>query len=212
ASASDAWRRLDPSDVHLLFARLLWSPRNLTRIRAEIDEAASLAPASGAVANLRAWLELRLGHPMAAENAARRAVTLAPSEPGFQFTLAQALYSTIRTWPAPHNWKPLRALLKPLWPAATSAGSLNLIAWLYAEMGEPDMAQPFARKAVDTDPACYQCLDTLARVLEDTGFVEEALPIEERALALLPEQIKLMSLVKRLDRLREKVQAAKAVP
>jgi len=199
-------RRLGDAEVHVLYAWLRPLSRSgLPKIRAELDEAARLEPRSGMIADARAWFELRSGHIPDAEDAAHRAVELAPSEPQFQLTLAQTLLLRTMLTPAPRDWKPLRALLKPLWPSAKTAPELNLIAGAYAQMGEPDLALPFAKKAVETDPACWICLHTLARVLADTGFVEEALPLEERAVALLPEHVKIPAMLKKLDEYRKQV-------
>jgi tetratricopeptide (TPR) repeat protein len=203
-------RHLGDAEVRVMFAQLRpWMRSSQARIGAELDEATQLFPRNPEVAHLRAWYELRSGHLAPAETAARRAVELQPEDLRYQFTLAQVMYTRLRTTPAPHDWKPLRAMLKPLWPAATTAPSLNFIAWIYAEMGEPDLAQPFARKAVETDPGCFSCLDTLARILQETGFVEEALPLEERAVALLPERVRIPDFFKRLEQLRAAVAAAK---
>jgi tetratricopeptide (TPR) repeat protein len=212
-SASQPPRRLDDAEVRILFAGLRpWSRASAAKVRADLDAAEKLAPRSGEASHLRAWLERASGHFPEAEAAARRAVELQPDEPRFQFTLASTSYVRVRVGPKPYDWKPLRALLKPLWPAADTAPRLNLIAWIYAELGEPDLALPFAKKAVERDPSCFACLDTLARVLADTGFVEDALPLEERAVALLPEKVRIPEFEKRLDKLRAAVKEAKATP
>jgi tetratricopeptide (TPR) repeat protein len=209
-SPSSPPRQLGDADVRVMFAELRpWMRTSQARIGAELDETARIFPRNAEVAHLRAWFELRSGHLPLAEAAARRAVELDAQDLRFQFTLAQVLYTRLRMTPAPHDYKPLRALLKPLWPAAKSAPALNFIAWMYAEMSEPDLALPFARKAVDTDPGCFSCLDTLARILSDTGFVEEALPLEERAVALLPDTVRIPDFFRRLEKLRAAVGAQK---
>jgi hypothetical protein len=96
----------------------------------------------------------------------------------------------------------VREPLKQTWALAHTASAFNLIGWAYARMGEVDLGLPFARRAVAEEPGCWECLDTLALLLADTGFYEDALPLQERAVALMPEGRREPDVLKRLDRYR----------
>jgi tetratricopeptide (TPR) repeat protein len=203
-------RVLDEAEVHLQFAILRpWTadPVQAARVRADLDQALERAPDSPEVAYVRGWFEALTGHYAAAEAEARRALARRPDEPRYRLALAHFIYDRVTTAPPPRDWEPLREPLKRIWAVAHSAEALNLIGCAYAQMGELDLALPFARRAVQADPSCWYCLDTLALLLAGTGFYEDAIPLQERAVALMPAHRPVPDVLERLEQYRAVLKA-----
>jgi tetratricopeptide (TPR) repeat protein len=202
---------LDRVDVRLLFATLkAWTRDQAAAVAAELDAAEALAPGSPEVAYTRAWFDAAFGRLDKAEAGVRGALSQCPDEPRYQLAWVNFLFERIAASPPPRDWTPLRAPLKQVWPHARSAESLNLVGWAYAQMGDIDLGLVFARRAVEERPDCWECLDTLALLLSQTGYVEEALTLQERAVALIPERRSVPELLERLERYRREVKAATA--
>jgi tetratricopeptide (TPR) repeat protein len=157
----------------------------------------------------------RAGRVLLDVRAARRqdASELKPDEPRYLAALLESLYEIERRKPrAERNVDALRAPLTQLRRIAGSASQLNEVGWLYGELKQPDLGLPSAKRAVELDPRCWQCLDTLARLYADMGFFEEALPLERRAANLMPEYASAATVLTRLARYEEAVKALPPAP
>jgi tetratricopeptide (TPR) repeat protein len=72
-------------------------------------------------------------------------------------------------------------------PLAKTPEELNCVAWYLAQIGRVNEALPFAARAVADAPGCWNCRDTMARVLYQKGAIERAIEEEKTAIGMLPE-------------------------
>jgi hypothetical protein len=71
--------------------------------------------------------------------------------------------------------------------SATSA-QLDQVGWYYALRRKPQIGLNFTIRALDAEPGCGNCWDTLALLYYHAGRVNEAVAAQERAVALLAER------------------------
>ncbi len=72
-------------------------------------------------------------------------------------------------------------------PRAKLATTLNSFAWYMALDGRAEEAVPVARRAVQLDPSCAECFDTVAVALFRAGQYKAAIEVEELAAGLAGE-------------------------
>lgn len=85
---------------------------------------------------------------------------------------------------------------------ASTFAELNLVAYYFALRRQPETGFNFARRALERDPRCAACLDTLALLLYELGRYREALSFQERAIAVMAEQKPSAGARKRLEHYR----------
>jgi tetratricopeptide (TPR) repeat protein len=211
STAIESSRSLDDAGVHLAWVSLRsWVPGNHGKVLGDLEEAERRAPGSAEVAYWRALFDASRGRAAEAEAGLRKAVAANPDEPRYQLALADHLYAMEQKKPVgQRKFDALREPLKHVWRYAKTAAALNLVGWLYAEMGQPDIGLPFARRAVEVAPGCWACIDTLAKLRYDAGFIEEALELQTRAVGLMPERSRQQEV---LERLKQYQEAAKTLP
>ncbi len=87
----------------------------------------------------------------------------------------------------------------------------RLAAMLLRDANQKDEAFEQAKRAVKLDPGCSPCLELLGKMLHERGMLREAIALEERALAALPETANGNAIIKRIAQYRkEMIEAAKA--
>jgi tetratricopeptide (TPR) repeat protein len=202
APAPEAERGLRPDEVDLLFARVRpWTAATRGAVTADLDRAVARAPGAAAAEPLywRARARRAGGDLAGAEADLRQALALRPDEPRAVFALAALLHERARRVPPPHRaLEPVAVLLERLAGLTEAAYALNLIASFHAEQGQPDRALPFAERAVQGEPGCWSCLDTLAAVRFQQGDAAAARALQQRALALAPERRVSRGMIERL--------------
>jgi hypothetical protein len=67
--------------------------------------------------------------------------------------------------------------------------ALNTVAWYYAVRREPNIGLNFAMRAVQAEPACADCWDTLALLYFEAGKVDLAIQAQERAVGTYAERV-----------------------
>ncbi|HEX2573147.1 MAG TPA: hypothetical protein VH877_26600 [Polyangia bacterium] len=157
-------RPLAPADVHALWARIRpWDSReNILRAGQDLRQAVALAPNDPEV---RYWLSFyhqrwrRFGE---AEADLRQALAVHPREPRYWHALADLLDEGARQ----RGDTPSRAradeAVHHLMELARSPAELHFLARYYSERGEVDEGLPYARRALELEPGCWECADTLA--------------------------------------------------
>ncbi len=202
---------LSEAEVHLLWARVMpWRGEGMKRAGAEIEAALKAEPNSAPAYLLRAeWLEWQNKPGVLAE--LRRAREVAPED----FRTAHALvsywldYAEEHPGDASHDAE-LSALVEGLRETAGSASAWNTLAWYDALRGDADRGLPFAAKAVAANPSCFECYDTAAVLFHRLGRLDEAVAAQRSAVNLLPDGLRVSSLVKRLHEYEAELAAAPA--
>jgi len=85
---------------------------------------------------------------------------------------------------------------------ARSAAALNEVAWYFALTHSPDVGLNFARRALDADPACYSCKDTLGLLFAELGRYDEAVQAQEEAVGAIGDNAVPAGMRDRLSRFR----------
>lgn len=88
---------------------------------------------------------------------------------------------------APAGLEALEDDVRELARHASTFAELNLVAYYFALRRQPATGFNFARRALEQDPRCAGCLDTLALLLYQLGRYKEALALQERAIAVMAE-------------------------
>jgi hypothetical protein len=188
-------RELDDGEVHLLWAGM--RPRSA---KAELSMAQAHAPDS---AELHRWLAMAAEgtHDQAtADREIDRAVELAPTDTFYQEARVSLHFDReLRKPIAQRHLEALAEEFQAIAPHVHESDGLNTIGWYYALVGDFEKGLPFASRAVEADPQCATCLDTLALLYFQQGRVEDALDAQEAAIARWPEGAKIPNEV--LDRL-----------
>src|SRR5262249_28284164 len=70
---------------------------------------------------------------------------------------------------------------------ANSPDELNFVGSYFTKLDRPDQGLPFAVRAVEKAPGCWECQDTLTALLFQKGLVAQAIERQRWALNLVPE-------------------------
>lgn len=101
--------------------------------------------------------------------------------------------------PALRDWTAAEAAAQELMRLAHTPASLNSLAWYFAQRNQPAVGAPFARRALEKDPGCWECLDTLGVLLFELGQVPEAIDAEVQAINLMPVETPPLDMLYRLE-------------
>ena len=71
-------------------------------------------------------------------------------------------------------------------------------AWYFAQRNEPAIGAPFARRALEKDPGCWECLDTLGLLQFELGHVGAAVDAQLQAINLVPYETAPLDMLYRL--------------
>jgi tetratricopeptide (TPR) repeat protein len=184
-------RRLDDGEVHLLWARTRpWDSReNIIRAEVDLEEAVTTSPRS---AEAHYWMALyderrrRFHH---AEVELQRALELRPGDQRFLLALAELLWDEDSARPdGERSLERVDAVVAKLTPVARTPHALNFIARYYGERGQLDAGLPFARRAVEMGPGCWECQDTWA-LLRNAKGLGARLPSPRQAAPVLGRSI-----------------------
>jgi hypothetical protein len=195
-------RRMSDSEVHLLYLSLRPWRRNINNLAVgrELADAEAHGPPSPELTYWKGIFTAWQDGPRAAEALLRSAVQADPSSRKALYALVHVLHLIEKTKPsAEQKLDALKPLLKRLWKHSGDAEIANFVAWVYAEMKQPDLGMPFARLALAKEPGSPAYLDTQAKLLADTGFVDEALELQRRALAGITDGRPPQEMVDRLN-------------
>lgn len=195
------WSMSD-AQVHLLWARLRpWDDNQLSRVKTDLDAALASEPASSEVHFLRGLFAGRQRKVEEAERELGQAVAARPEDPRYLLALASV---TERGLPAsrvpPEPAKRLAALMDRLSKVAKTATEINFVAWYHAEMGRPDDGLALAERSIKADPTCWECLDTYALLLSEKGRFDDAVTVQQRAVDLMPEGVRMPQIAERLHK------------
>ncbi|HEY4158880.1 MAG TPA: hypothetical protein VGM29_12315 [Polyangiaceae bacterium] len=182
-----AERALTDADIHVLWARL--SPADDAHVlaaRQDLDEAVSAAPNAAEPRYFRGLYWLYHHQAALAESDLRAAVDLSPQDPRFLLGLATLRAQQEQNVRIQAGDAVLQAA-EPLSKLANSTLQFRALALIYAEAGDPERALAFADRSVELSPIDFAALDTRASILAELGRAREAVAVELRAIAFMPE-------------------------
>jgi tetratricopeptide (TPR) repeat protein len=184
ATVPEQVRAMSDVEVHLLWAGMVRAAGdNVPKIRAQLDEALAQAPTSPQVAYARGCFELAQQRLAAARPLIEAALATDPDNPHFLFALLQV---RLRGGESPAA---VADLLDRLARVARTADELGAVAVYESSRGDQAAAMRRAEEAVASDPGYAGALAIRARVRFQAGDYDAAVMDQERALALLPEQV-----------------------
>lgn len=198
-----AERAMEPADVHVLWASIRpWrEPVHRALARADLDAAIQLDPKNASARVWIAQLEEAEGRMVMAEAHLREAVTVAPDDPAATYALfALFVRQGAQSGPSERRWERADSLLPRVLSIATSPRVQNGAARYLAVRERTDDGLRLALRAVQGDPSCWQCFDTLALLLAQKGAFEKAVEAQSVAVSLMPEGMSSPSLTERLSR------------
>jgi Protein of unknown function (DUF1570) len=175
-------REVAPAEVHLCFARIAAGPgaKAVEKMRAQLDEAARLAPGSAEVLRWR----VRLLADDEAASVAEAALADHADDPVLLAAwLEGRLHADLKARDLSEYDAPVARLIRA---AGAPASSLALAARFLLVRGQLDEAQRVADIAVAKNGLCVDCLDALAAVRHARGDKRGAAEAERRALAAWP--------------------------
>jgi tetratricopeptide (TPR) repeat protein len=199
------------AEIRLLWARVRpWRGESLKKVGQELDAALAADPAFAPAYVLRGrWRAFNQRSDVEVLADLRKAVELAPDD--FRTTYALASYFFDRAENDPGAAAAFAdeeaKLVERLRDNAGSTPAWNFLAWYDAKKGAPGRGLPFARKAIDADPACFECYDTAALLLYRLGRLNEAVVAQRTAVHLTPEGLKVPDMLKRLQTFEKELAA-----
>jgi tetratricopeptide (TPR) repeat protein len=177
-------RAMSDVEVHLLWVRMIRPAGDVVlKVREELDEAVAQAPMSPQVAYARGCFELAQQRLAAARPFFEAALAAEPDNPHFLFAVIQVRLQGGETPGA------VADLLDRLSRIARTPDQLGVVALYEGARGDPGAAMRRAEEAVASDPGYAGALAIRARLRFQAGDYDAAVADQERALALLPEQV-----------------------
>ncbi len=171
----EAVRPLDDAAVHLLWARIRpWDRReNIYRAGDDLGEALSRAPSSTEARYWNALYLMRWRRFDEADAELRAALMLAPRDARLWHALAALRWA--RAVEEPRRLPEAEEAVARLAPLARTPRALDFVARFMAARGDRAGALPFARRAVEAGPGCWECRDTLVQIRRESGWLDELL-------------------------------------
>jgi len=188
ANVKPTQRTISDTETHLLWARLVdWRREEGNRGLAQLEAATKQDPGSPEVIYWRAVARFRRHELDGAIELFRAAITEAPTEPRYLFGLGFALQEKYADDRSPQNFEAIGDVVTALEPVAVSSAQLTFLANWYDSKRKRDHAAELADRAMKINPSCVGCADTRARIAFNDGFLDDAIRLERRAIALLPD-------------------------
>ena len=92
-------------------------------------------------------------------------------------------------------------------PHATSPAALDVVASYWILRRKPAAALPFVHRALERDPACATCYESLAEIYFQQGKLADAVRTQMRALAGMGDRTVPASMTERLEKFRKALEA-----
>lgn len=168
----EAERRLSDAEVHLLWARVRpWDCReNIVAAGADLRRAQAAATPSPELLYWKALYDQKWRRFELAERDLARALQARPEEARYWHALAALRYHNEREEPDRPLGSTEEAALH-LAPLARSPWQLDFLARYYSDHGQRDAGLAYARRALEAGPGCWECADTLDRLIRDQPTV-----------------------------------------
>jgi hypothetical protein len=182
-------RRLRPGEIHVLWASAL-TVEHADQVAAQLDRAREADPEWPALLYWRAVLV----RPRDRVRLLRDYVTRVPSDPRGWRALVSARLDVVPGGVDPMSGAPPAALaaiepdVRQLIEHANDPSSLNLIGWYWALRQKPNVGLNFALRAVQAEPSCGACWDTVGVLYFQAGKLEQAVDAQERAAGIYAER------------------------
>jgi hypothetical protein len=182
-------RRLRPGEVHVLWASAL-GVQHGDQIAAQLDRAREADPGWPDLLYWRAVLV----RPRDRVRLLRDYVTRVPRDPRGWRALVSARIAEVPGGEEPLTGTPPAALtaiepdVRQLIEHADDPSSLNLIGWYWAVRRKPNVGLNFALRAVQAEPSCGACWDTVGVLYFQAGKIELAVEAQERAAGIYAER------------------------
>jgi len=194
-----AERSMSDAEVHLAWFRVRSGDRAERAVEgeADVEEALRREPDNPEAIFARALLHLKARRLVEAEADARRALELRPEELRYVEGLVHISTAgrSLQDWKL---WKKLEPLLERLGDPSATASALNMSARLSIVRRRPDEGLAAAKLAIQKDPACWECYETLAGLLYEKQDFDAALGAMQLAVNLVPEHLASPALLDRL--------------
>lgn len=183
--------------LSLAETRWIWAalrPRepeeNRALMRADLDMALYYEPRFLPARLLRLKLNIAEGNKAQAQEDIDAIRKIDPRYPGLNAFLLKTYIQQIRKNPKDseleRNADGVAAILAQY---ASTSWQLNIAAWYLAKRNRTAEALPLAARAVKLNYSCYDCYDTLALALFQSGDIQKAVEAQELALSRMEEGI-----------------------
>jgi tetratricopeptide (TPR) repeat protein len=181
-------RKMSEVETRLLWARLVdWKNEEGNRGLVQLAVAANLDPTSPEVLYWRALALLKRRELDGAIELFTEAIAKVPNEPRYLLGLGVAQIQRYSDHKSPDAKAAIAVTAGMLEPIATSATQLAFVAAWYSSKRQRDRGAELADRAMKINPSCVECVSVRARIAFDDGSLEDAVRLERRAIALLPE-------------------------
>lgn len=211
SGATSEERLLTEAEIHEMRGRLLpWTGADPTATKEELDRAVAAAPGNPLMRLARGAFEAEQHRDDAAREDLEAARDALPSDHRARYALA----ALNRQTDDPDGNKKgetarLRKAYDELAEVAGTAHEEFLLAWRELRRRKTDAGIGYAKRAIELDAACTQCLDAMAMLLAQKRQFDDAIAFETRAIETLPEEVDDADLTKRRDELVARAEKAR---
>lgn len=184
-------RSLRPGEAHVVWANLL-NVAHEDQVAAQLERAAAADPEWPGLLYWRA----RLLHPPNEMELLRAYLAREPNHGRAWLALVDARVRAVV--PAAYQRDPLRGEppagladlqddVRRLVEHTSDVTALNNVAWYYALRRNPNAGLNFALRAVQAEPSCGECWDTVGLLYFQAGKIAKAVEAQERAVGIYAE-------------------------
>ncbi len=181
-------RRLRPGEVHVMWASAL-TVEHADEVAAQLDRARAADPDWPDLLYWRAVLV----RPRERVRLLRDYVTRVPRDPRGWRALVSARLDVVTRGYDPLTGSPPAGLagiepdVRQLIEHADDPDSLNAIGWYWALRQKPNVGLNFALRAVQQEPSCGACWDTVGLLYFQAGKIDQAVDAQARAVGIYAE-------------------------